>query len=91
MILFGIYFLLMWGVMVILYKYNVKEFLVNVSVRINRRLFYDMSNCEFCIEHHVGVILCCIFGLFSGYELIMFIYPFMFASLSNVIKTIAKK
>ena len=81
------YFLIHWGVMVILYKYNLPSLIAKLANQINVRFFHSLSECEFCIEHHVGIIVMGLFLPFVGIEWMYLIFPFMSASLMNIIKT----
>lgn len=87
---FIIYFLCNWGLMVILYKYEVKSKIALFGKITKKKFFYLLSECEFCIEHHVGIVTVILFGLFNGWDYSLIIFPFMFASLSNIIKNLAR-
>lgn len=87
------YFLTHWGVMVVLYKYNVRGVICSISQKFKSRFgkfLHLLSECEFCIEHHVGVLvaLVMIIVFFRSWLLIQVIYPFMSAALMNIIKTV---
>ena len=87
-----IYFLIHWGVMVIALKYNVKNAIYRTALKIQNkktlsRLIYDMSECEFCISHHIGIFVIFPVFAFLGFNWYLLAYPFMSASLMNIIKT----
>ena len=84
---FLIYFLIYWGVLVIAYKYNIKALIRRFASWVKVKFFHDMSECEFCIDHHIGVIVTLLFWVYTGHCVELFFFPIMGASLSNIIKT----
>jgi hypothetical protein len=82
------YFLVYWGITVLFYKYGVPERIALLSRTTKSRLLYELSECEFCMDHHVGIFPAAIFGLIFGYEWTLLAYPFMGASLANIVKTL---
>ena len=82
------YFLMHWGISVILTKYNSKKLLMKVSEKIEVRFLYEMSECEFCMNHHSGILPLVPFMIYYGFEWEWLLIPFMSASLMNIIKTI---
>ena len=85
------YFLVCWGIMTILYKYNVSERIKKLSDKTRIRFFYELSECEFCIEHHASIIPAVFVGVFFGFEWELLAYPIMSASMMNIVKTIRQK
>lgn len=77
-------------------KYSVNGAVLKLSdltakVKFLSRFFYELSECNFCLSHHVGMAvvgLIWVFGQISGYfhvPLIYLIYPLMSASLIHMI------
>lgn len=82
----------------IIYKYNVTKKIADFGKRVKKKFFYNLSECEFCIDHHFGIVAIGVWALLDlviwylhpylgGYAMYMF-YPFLSASLMNIIKTI---
>lgn len=84
------FFLIHWAFMIVLYKYDIKGKILAYSQKTRRKFFYELSQCEFCIEHHVGVILAVLWIILGNWSLELLIYPLMSSALINIVKTIRK-
>lgn len=81
-----IFFLLHWGVMVIVYKYQLDEKLQMYALVKGNRFLHDLADCAFCFEFWFGVlILLCIVLVGMPYFVLM---PFLSTSLMNIIKSL---
>jgi uncharacterized membrane protein len=83
--LFG--YLFMNGIMVIVKKYNIIKKLEMYSLNKSYKFLYELSGCEFCIEHHVSIVPTIILLLMNYFEWYLIFIPFLIASFSNLIKT----
>ncbi len=83
-----IYFILIhWGVLVIAYKYEIKSRIQRLSNKMRWKFLHELSECEFCIEHHLAIVPSVLFAIGFG-EWFYLLFPFMGASLFNFIKGI---
>ncbi len=80
-----------WGIMVILYKYEIGKKIAALAVRTRIKLLYELSECQFCINHHIALIMLGIWYLYDlylmdyfGNEIIYLFYPIMSAALINL-------
>lgn len=87
--LFLMFFLVHWGVLVILYKYDLKSMIALFAKKKQIKLFYEISECEFCLDHHVGVFLVLPLLCFD-FSWSYFLYPLMSSALCNIVKTLSK-
>ena len=80
-------FLIMSGIMVVLGKYGlIDKFSLWASGEKVPRIIYKMSGCEFCIEHHLGVIVLVLNDVLTGFHWYDLFIPLMSAGLSSVLK-----
>ena len=76
------FFLFFWWVMIILYKNNIPQKFYN---KFKYKLIDKLTNCEFCMESHIGTFLS--IGLVFLYsDLNYLFFGFMAAALSNILK-----
>lgn len=89
--IFLAFFLIQWGLNVIALKYNIGLALTGLSNKTGTKFFHNLGSCDFCISHHLGVIIIPFFVLIFGIDWLFLAYPFMGASLINIVKTIKLK
>lgn len=89
-------FLIYWGFLVIAYKYNIEQLLNDWGNKFSKRFLHKLADCQFCIEHHIGVLIVpffywLIYGIEGVRDFILIAFtPFVFASMANIIKTLKK-
>ncbi len=89
------FFLFHWGIMIIFYKYNLSQKIAKLAVWTRIKLLHELSECQFCMNHHVGALIVggwYLFDLylaqyFIGYETKYLLYPIMSAALINLVVT----
>ena len=84
------FFLIHWGVLIVAYKYSIPRKIEDFGNDRGIKFLYDLGCCEFCIEHHIALLIVPFFGIWFTWEWVLIFYPFMSASLSNVIKSIKR-
>jgi len=90
------FFLFHYGIMFILKKNNIVRRLNTLS-RMTRRFsklsefIYDVSECNFCLSHHIGLLI--IITLFFIFKLdyIYLTYPLMSSSIMNIIQRLSNE
>ena len=75
------------GLSVIWNKYNLTGALSDLSMKVKSRFIYNLSNCEFCIEHHLAIIPTVILILMINFTVEHTFIPFITSSLLQLIKT----
>jgi len=83
-------FLFTNGLIVIFHKYKMKEKLLNFGMKTKMKFFYDLSGCDFCIEHHLAILPTIILFLRNFHEVEYIILPFLVSSCFNLIKQFKK-
>ena len=78
--------LIHYGFLIVLEKYNIKALVSKLSKRLNSRFIYEVSECDFCLSHHIGFIILVPFMMIREFNLIYLLYPFMSISLIYLIK-----
>ena len=81
-------FLVFWGLRVIVHKYHIPHKLGSLANKWNSKLLYEISECEFCFEHHLAAATTIVSFLFFTPELKDLCMPIMVAALSNLIKSV---
>jgi hypothetical protein len=79
-------YLFMNGIMVILKKYNLIHKLEIFALTKGCKFLYNLSHCEFCIEHHLTIIPSVILFVANQKHWYLVFVPFLVASFSNLIK-----
>ena len=82
-----LFFLINWGLWVIRDKYQLNTKFGRVAPF---RWMHDMSECEFCMDHHAAVIVAPLFGMLFGWNWILLAFPFASAALSNILKALTR-
>lgn len=83
------YFLVHWGVIVIAEKYNIRKAVQRFARWSGIKLFYDMSECKFCIDHHIGFLLVVPIAIYD-FKLVYIVFAFMSSSLINIVINLKK-
>ena len=81
-------FLVFWGLLVIAKKYQLPYKLGTLANKWNSKILYEISECEFCFEHHLAAVTTIVSFLFFTPELKDLCTPIMVAALSNLIKSV---
>lgn len=79
-------FLVFWGLKVIAVKYNIQYKLGILANKWQSKVLYEVSECQFCFEHHLAIIPTLISLLFFNPEWKDVFMPIMVAALSNLLK-----
>lgn len=74
-----------YGLIIIAEKYNVRSRLKNLAKKIGAkkwgrvlgRFLYEVSECQFCVAHHIGIVPMLFLVLVFGFKLEYLIFPFM--------------
>lgn len=83
-------FLFTNGLIVIFHKYEMKQKLLKFGMKTKMKFFYDLSGCDFCIEHHLAILPTIILFLRNFCEIEYIILPFLVSSGLNLIKQLKK-
>lgn len=81
------FFLVHWAVLIVWYKYNMTKRLEDYSNEKENKFLYELSTCEFCVEHHLAVPLMGVLFLIFEPDWVYLIYPLMSSALSNILKS----
>jgi hypothetical protein len=81
-------FLVFWSLKVIWEKYNIQYKIGELSLKFNSKLLHEISECQFCLEHHLAVVPVLISFLFFKPEWMDIFMPLMIAGLSNLISAL---
>lgn len=76
------FFLLFWWFMLIFYKLDAP---VKIYNRFSNKFIDDLTNCEFCLESHIGTVFALLLFLYCG-DYFVLTFGYMAASLSNLLK-----
>ena len=83
---FVAFVLIHYGFLIVLEKHNIKNLVSKLSKRLNSRFLYEVSECDFCLSHHIGLVLLVPFIMVREFNLVYLLYPFMSISLIYLIK-----
>ena len=88
--IFIFYFLIHNGLVIIADKYNVSNVIYNLSNKIESKLLYEISECNFCLTFHIAFFMLTLPMIIITHHLEYFMFAFTSASLMNITNKLKK-
>jgi len=80
------FFLVYYYIILLFYKWQLPSLIKKAQkLPIIGRFFYDLSECEFCMENHMALLFAAPLYVYTG-NLVVFLFAIMATALSQLLK-----